>query len=207
MTNRTPDLQNAAQAWHVEITEAAAEAHRREFGYDHTGIDQWVIHGPYHPHWSWWYVAAISLADVPGVPPANKQFPGAEHEISFWSLDGTPNVEALENGDAENHGFTFLHPADVTFQFEGLTAQQVASLTNAAVRLITDGQSCDSDLRSSAGCLPHRPLHAGRTTSAPRGVPMGRTASAVLPIPSASGLEKISEAPLRIRVAAGRERN
>lgn len=144
---RDPDLSGVARAWRLNINASMSEAHRREWGYDHTGIATWYVCGPYHPFWSWWYIGLISLADVPGVPPANKVYPEAEYELTFVSLDGDPNLDALEQGRLEDRGYTFLSPPDLVFQFNGVTREQAVEIAEAAVRMIVAGQSCDSDFR------------------------------------------------------------
>lgn len=140
-------MEGIARAWHIRETDEARAAHVEKFGYPDTGLDSWIVNGPYHPFWSWWYIGLISLADVPGVPPANKQYPEAEYELVFWSLEGEPNVDAIERGDLENRGFGFLHPADVTFHFDGVTDKQAVAICRASVQKIVNGQSCDSDFR------------------------------------------------------------
>lgn len=150
MERRAPDLTGVAKAWRVNLTEEAAATHRREYGYDHTGVDSWFINGPYHPLWSWWHVAAISLRDIPGIPNAHKQYPEAEYELTIYSLDSKngPNIEALEAGRLDEKDYTFLLPADVTFHCDGLTDEQVRDLTKIVVEAIVLGRSCDSDARS-----------------------------------------------------------
>lgn len=148
MTQPEPDLGGIARAWRIDATEAVRKAHVDEWGYADSSISTWIVNGPYHPFWSWWHVGVISLKDVPGAPPANKQYPEAEYEFAIYSLQGTPNVQALRDGDLANRGFeSFLTPADVTFHFDGVTDEQAREICDAAVRAIIAGQSCDSDFR------------------------------------------------------------
>lgn len=147
MANRDPDLQGVARAWRINITDAARAAHEKEWGNEETGIAVWMVNGPYHPFWSWWYVGVISLKDLPGVPPAHKQYPEAEYEYSVYSCEGEPDIAAMESGDLENRGFGFLQPADVIFHFHGVTDDQAEKIAEAAVAAIVGGQSCDSDFR------------------------------------------------------------
>lgn len=149
MANREPDLRGIAKAWHIRETPEIKAAHVASWGYEDSGIDGWIINGPYHPFWSWWYVACISLRPVEGAPPTHKQYPEAEYELTFWSLQYPTDIELLEAGRIdEQKGLGFLHPADVTFQFHGLSDKQAAQLCEIAVRTIVNGQSCDSDYRS-----------------------------------------------------------
>lgn len=148
MAIRKPDKEGVARAWHIPITEEAIQAHIREWGYPPAPIDTWYVNGPYNLFWHWWMVSTISLADIPGIPPANKQYPEAEYEFTIYSIDGTPNIKALDKGDVDNRGFkSILQPADVTFHFHGVTDEQAKTITEHAVRAICDGISCDSGNR------------------------------------------------------------
>ena len=147
METRPPDLQGVARAWRLNVSEAVREAHRKEWGHDDAGIVTWMVNGPYHPFWSWWHVGVISLADIPGVPPANKQYPEAEYEFAVYSCEGNPNIAAVEAGDLKNRGFKLLQPPDVVFHFHGVTDEQAAEIGESAVKTIVQGQSCDSDFR------------------------------------------------------------
>ena len=145
---REPDLSGVAKAWRIENTPELRARHVKEFGYEGSGLDTWLVNGPYHPFWSWWHVGVISLGDIEGAPPAAKQYPGAEYEFAIFSLDGEPDVDAVERGDLDNRGFTFLSPPDVLFQFGGVTDEQAIEISEKAVRAIVEGASCDSDFRS-----------------------------------------------------------
>lgn len=144
---REPDLAGVARAWRISEDPRVQERHIREFGHEHTGLQTWLINGPYHPFWSWWHVGVISLRDFEGMPPAQKQYPAAEFEFAIYSLDGTPDIEAIERGDLDNRGFKFLSPPDVVFHFDGVNDRQAVEICDAAVQLIVRGQSCDSDFR------------------------------------------------------------
>lgn len=141
-----PTISSVARAWRIPRTEAVTATHVREFGYEDAGIDQWIINGPYHPAWSWWYVGAVHLRDIPGAPPARKNYPEAEYEFFIYSLEVAPDVEALRSGVVGS--MKFLAPPDVVYQLDGLTDDQVKGLVEVAVAKICDGQSCDSDYRS-----------------------------------------------------------
>jgi hypothetical protein len=111
------------------------------------------VHGPYHPLWSWWQVSVITLEDVPGFPPANKQYPEAQWEFSVTSLNAGPgcdrktvDIDAIERGDRKATP-GFLTPQDVVVQFHAVTRDQAAQVCEHAVDAIVAGQSCDSDHR------------------------------------------------------------
>lgn len=144
---REPDQSGIAQAWHIPLSENAIQSHIDDWGYPPTSISQWFIKGPYHPFWHWWMVSVIDLKDHEGIPPANKQYPEAEYEFGIYSLDGEVNIDACDRGDVTNRGFKPLSPPDVIFHFHGLTSEQASEICEAAVTLIVNGQSCDSDFR------------------------------------------------------------
>lgn len=145
---REPNLHGIADAWRIELTQEAVDNHIKEFGYVHTSLRQWIVRGPYHPMWNWWYIGLVSLKDFPGVPPANKLYSKAEYEYCCYSLQGVPNIEAIDKGDTDNRGFeTFLTPPDVQFHFDGVTDEQAIEICDAAIHAIVSGQSCDSDFR------------------------------------------------------------
>lgn len=154
---RAPDKSGVARAWRIEQSPEAIAAHEREWGYPPASIGPtWLVNGPYHPLWSWWYVGVVSLADRPGTPPARRRYPEAEYELMILSLnpsptDGrpaVPDIDGLEaGGDAMRCLPGFLTPPDVVFQFDGVTDDQAAGLAEIAVDVIVGGQSCDSDFR------------------------------------------------------------
>lgn len=81
-TKREPDLVGAAgRAWRIALTPEA----RAQWP---AAIDAFIFHAPGQAAaWSAFYVSAIHLRDVPGIPPAHLEFPGATHEIAVYALD------------------------------------------------------------------------------------------------------------------------
>lgn len=151
---RDPDFSGVARVWRIETTEIQQKAHKENWGYESSSLADWIVHGPYHPFWSWWYVAVISLRDIPDAPPANKKYPEAEYEFMIISLnpdgrnEGQVDIDKIEAGDIEGGLPGFLTPSDVVFQFHGVTDEQAVKVGEAAIRAIVNGQSCDSDFRS-----------------------------------------------------------
>jgi hypothetical protein len=154
---RDPDLTGpATRAWRVLQNQEQEERHVREFGYGHAGVGaDWIVNGPYHPFWSWWYVSVVHLRPLDGAPPPHIAFAGATHEIMCFSLnpdpkDGrpkVPDIDKLDAGDAE-HGLPgFLQPPDFTTQVILLDDDQAKQLGDLVVRHIVEGNSCDSDYR------------------------------------------------------------
>jgi hypothetical protein len=150
--NPPPECPECLGSGRVTVVYVVAFQHREQGEVGPT----WLVNGPYHPLWSWWYVSCISLRDVPGVPPANKRYPEAEYELIVFSLNPdpkpprpkVPDLDALAAGDATRGLPGFLHPPDVVFQFHGVSEQQAEQILELAVDRIVAGQSCDSDFRS-----------------------------------------------------------
>ena len=155
--NRDPDIKGVANAWTIHSTPEMEAAHVKEWGYPPASVGPtYLINGPYHPMWNWWYLATVSLADVPGMPKAHKRYPGAEYEIMCLSLNPNPDaprmyppdIERIEAGDL-NGLPGFLSPPDWVVQFHGVTIPQAIHITNLAARHICNGFSCDSDFREA----------------------------------------------------------
>lgn len=154
---REPDLQGAAaRAWRLRRTPEARAAHEASFGYPDASLADWIVNGPYHPFWSWWYVGLVHLREVPGAPPASKRYPEAEYEILCLSLnpkpeDGRPDVpdiDKVEAGDAVGGLPGFLSPPDWVVQFHGVSDEQAIEVGEHVANAIVQGRSCDSDFRS-----------------------------------------------------------
>jgi hypothetical protein len=131
------------RAWKSRFDPAKAE-HK-----DHTAAvagASWLVNGPFHPLWNWWAIAAISLRDIHGVPPANKRYPEAEWELMIIALDPAccppdPDIEGQ---------LRYLTPIDVVFQFDGVSEDVVREIVEMAVKAICDGRlSPDRDFRSA----------------------------------------------------------
>jgi hypothetical protein len=147
---RDPDFSGAARAWRIADTAKSEPAHE-------ASIAAWLVNGPFHPLWSWWMVAVISLRDIPGVPPAHRQYPEAEYEFLVMSIDpdvGVPDLEAIERGDdwavvkdGERH--KFLSPADAVVHFHGVDDVGALAVGEECISAIVRGAaSPDSDWRS-----------------------------------------------------------
>jgi hypothetical protein len=137
---REPDVTGpAGKAW--IMTAAASQP-------DHQAhLESWLLQVPgAHPLWQHWVMALVHLRDVPGVKPAHRQYPEAEHELLILSLDpGHPANPDLAAGERLH----FLTPPDLVHQFHGLTDDRARQLGTMAVRAICNGHlSPDQDFRS-----------------------------------------------------------
>lgn len=98
----------------------------------------WLITAPgYHPLWSQYALWLITLADVPGVPPAVKHDDAATHEIMVLPLDpenGPHPIEAL--------GSTFIEyvgRGNIAQQFTADSDEHAAHAAELCARAVTDG--------------------------------------------------------------------
>lgn len=92
---------------------------------------------PGFPIYRAWFVGVISLADIPGVPPAKKETPEMTHEIMFTAAD--PNVDY----DPDPDNPATWHP------FAGKVGQQFTATDEVAVRIAEGCAKAVSD-----GILP-----------------------------------------------------
>lgn len=156
MTQRPPDLVGAAgKAWKVRYDPGALDETAKRLLELGVALDSWVVQGPYHIGWDHWLLYAVSLQDVEGLQPANRQYPEAEFSIEIWSLrppDGQRTGLRRSIGDVESgkaKSFAFLTPCDGVYQFHGVSAADVNDILSKVVRMIVDGHaSPDSDWRS-----------------------------------------------------------
>lgn len=127
-----------------ELTGAFGTAHRipRDSYRDShpAGLDAWIITAPHwHPVWSQYNLGVVSLADIPGAPPAKLQRPGVTHELSVVALNpehGPYDALVLPAG-----GLTFLTPVNIAEQFTA-TDEQARRLAFLCARAVVDGVLC-----------------------------------------------------------------
>lgn len=154
--SRPPDFEGVARAWRIRAGDATERGHADSWGHGSAGVGaDFLIHGPYHPFWNWWYVSIIHLRPIESAPPPHVHFPGATHEVLCLSLDpeprngrpAFPDLERIESGDVE-HGLPgFLQPADWVVQVVLPSDEEARRLGDLIARHICAGQSCDSDFR------------------------------------------------------------
>lgn len=104
-------------------------------------IAGWVITAPtWHPLWSQYFLAAVSLRDVPGQPPAEKKFPEATHEIMVLTLDpdhGPFDADTISSG----HRLRFLMPGNIVHQMIA-TDEQAEEITAMLANAVVHGMLC-----------------------------------------------------------------
>jgi hypothetical protein len=152
---------------------AFGAAHRipaTNFPDNKTTLDAWIITAPYwHPLWSQYVLAVITLADLPGVPPAHKERPDVTHQVLVMTLD--PNSGPYDAATVtELH---FLQPGNIAAQFT-TTDDQARDLAPLCVRAVVDGlltpETADAPAKTRAAWRQvihqtlehHRDPHHGR---------------------------------------------
>lgn len=138
----------AGRAWLCEYS-MPSTASEADLATNESTLRQYLLHVPgAHPFWTWYFMAGITLRDVPGLSPANKQFEGATHELMVLSLDpGYP--PPLPNGEYGKQGqLRPLMPPDHVVQTMHVNDEQFGEMTELFVRAVVDGKlSPDSDHR------------------------------------------------------------
>lgn len=138
----------AGKAWQCEYElpalmdaadKAAAEVTLRQF----------IMYVPgAHLFWSWYYMAGVSLRNVPGAEEAHLQFEGATHELMVLSLDPErpaprPNGPFGEQGDLAP-----LSPPDHVIQTMFVNDEQFSEIVDLFAQAVVGGVlSPDSDWR------------------------------------------------------------
>lgn len=136
------------KAWKCGLTlpETASEEDRAAF---EASVGEYIIHAPHaHPFWSWYYLAGITLRDIPGSPPASRQFEGATHELLVLSLD--PDKPAPRpNGEFGQQGALHpLSPPDHVIQTMFVNDEQFGEIVDLFAQAVVNGVlSPDCDWR------------------------------------------------------------
>lgn len=144
-----PEIDYQVRAWRV-----AAKGSRPDHD---ASVGAWFVNGPFHVAWQWWMLGCVDLFPIEGAPPAHKQYPQAEYEILIFSLDPAKSPPPLEKAEAGNltDGWgggegIFLTPADLVFQFHGVSREEARSVLEWMIERIMAGKmSPDSDYRSA----------------------------------------------------------
>ncbi|WP_086746210.1 hypothetical protein [Streptomyces scabiei] len=101
-------------------------------------LDAWIITAEHwHPHWSQYLLALISLADIEGAPPAKKRTPDVTHELLVVVLNpdhGPYDARAVRPGDLHH-----LTPVNIAEQFTA-TDDQALNIARLSVRDVVDGR-------------------------------------------------------------------
>lgn len=91
-----------------------------------------------HPWWQWWVVGVVHLRDVEGVAEAKRAYSAAEYEFTILTVD--PEESAAPDPDMVNEGYSFLYPADVAEQFDGVSDSDAARIAYLGIQEIVSGR-------------------------------------------------------------------
>lgn len=125
-----PDRHEGPQGW----------AERQAIPSDHpqsaTTVDAWLMHLPGQGvGWDRFLMSAVTLADVPGTPPAKRSYPAAEYELNVCALNPEKNPRPGVPGSWEH-----MLPVNLAEQFHGITPDQVRDLLSLAARECVEGR-------------------------------------------------------------------
>ena len=109
-------------------------------------VSHWLITHPQgHPLWTQYNLCGLRLAEYPNMPPPNKQFPEATHEISLVVLNPeygpyTPEkiAEYADRSSPKYGKLPFLTPINIAWQMTG-TDEECRKLVSASAFGITTG--------------------------------------------------------------------
>jgi hypothetical protein len=136
-----PDLQGShGKAWRADL---AAVARRRPGGPPpELTVASWILSAPYaHPIWHSYTIGAVSLRDLPGVPPARIHLAGATHEVMVYALN--PDFRRAVNAPAH-----LLQPSNFHGQWIAESDAGATRFIEETVQLVIDGRlSPDTDFR------------------------------------------------------------
>jgi hypothetical protein len=97
----------------------------------------WIISAPHwHPAWSQYLLAILTLADIPGTRPATIYVPGATHELIVAALNPEPGPHAALT--ATNATLGLLRPVNIAQQFTATDAR-ARELAALCVRAVVGG--------------------------------------------------------------------
>ena len=102
-----------------------------------TTVACWFMHLPDQAAgnaWDRYMLSAVTLADMPGYPPANRRYPAAEYELLLLALapDKHPTPDDPESWEP-------MDPPNVIEQFHGISRDQVVQLVGDLAQACIDG--------------------------------------------------------------------
>jgi hypothetical protein len=100
----------------------------------------WVITAPrWHPFWSQYALAVITLADLDGLPKAVKRRARYTHELMVLALDPE---DGPYHGDRLRRPLPYLMPPNISEQFTAPDDAAAVDLARLCARAVCDGLLC-----------------------------------------------------------------
>lgn len=104
----------------------------------------WLVYAPYaHQLWHSYAISCINLRDIPGIPPAKLNLPGATHELMVFALDPERPMRVDDRP-------AYLAPANFVAQFIEPTDEAAAARIRQAVQDV-----CDAKLNPDTDYMRH----------------------------------------------------
>lgn len=101
-------------------------------------LDAWIITAPvWHPVWSQYALSLVTLDDIPGLPPAQKENPDVTHQVIVMTLN--PEHGPYDARQLTGDSLHYLTPGNIGEQFTA-TDDQARSLAALCVRAVVDGR-------------------------------------------------------------------
>lgn len=101
-------------------------------------LDGWIITADcWHPLWSQYLLSLVTLADIEGAPPANKQRAHFTHELTVLALD--PDHGPYTADTYSTDSLRYLTPVNIAEQFTA-TDDQARHITDLCARAVVDGR-------------------------------------------------------------------
>lgn len=99
----------------------------------------WIVTAPiWHPLWSQYMIAVISLADFDGHEPAHRQFPEATHELTVLALNPDKGPHDAETVSSANPA-PYMTPVNVVQQFV-TTDERAIQIGHSLTHAVIDGR-------------------------------------------------------------------
>lgn len=140
--DREPDIVGErGKAWKVDVE---AVARRHPGGPDASlTVAHWIVEAQWaHPLWHSYFIGCVSLRDVPGVPAAKINLPGATHEVLVYALN--PSCRRMWN-----EATPYLLPGNFHGQWIAGDDDAARAFIEETVKLVVDGKlNPDTDARS-----------------------------------------------------------
>jgi hypothetical protein len=109
----------------------------------------WIVTAPgWHPLWSQYMIAVVSLADFPDCEPAKLQYPEATHELMVIALNpdhGPYRAETTTTGNPVR----YLLPYNIIEQFT-TTDERAVEICHGLTHAVVDGVLCPEMIESSS---------------------------------------------------------
>lgn len=108
---------------------------------DDARLASYLIHASgWSPAWHHYLLSVISLRDLEGFPPARRDYPEAEYELSVFAVDSGINDPGQPPPDPADLGtLRLLTPQNLSVQFHEVDETMAAHIGEMAMKAVCDG--------------------------------------------------------------------